>query len=253
MGSLTLFRIWGIPVRLHASFVLGALVLVAWRGWTGGLSAALLALQLGMLLFGSVLLHELGHALVGRSFGVPTRDITLYPFGGVAAMKLEARNSRAELWIALAGPSVNALLALAAWGGMALGARGLWPVVLLNAAMGMFNLIPAYPMDGGRVLRALWAGRYGLIDATLRAITVSRVFAWGFLLLSLTGRPSLSLVGGFLLLATGAERRQWLEMARRLEAARRWGGAPFWAPAGGPFGWRGPRAWPLHEDGDGRD
>lgn len=249
MGSLTLFRVWGIPVRLHGSFLLGAAVLVLYRLWSSGLGAAIFAVQLGVLLFGTVLLHELGHAGVGTAFGVPTRDITLYPFGGVAAMQLEARNSRAELWIALAGPAVNGVLALLALGGVLFGFQRLWPVVLLNAAMGLFNLLPAYPMDGGRVLRAVWAGRYGIVDATLRAIRVSRVFAWGFLLFSLTGQPGLALVGGFLLLATGAERRQWERLAARLLAARRWGGAPLWAPAGGPFGWWPDRSWEPPDGG----
>lgn len=236
--SITLFRVWGIPIRLHASFVLLALALVLFRWYDQGPRAAGAGAVLGVLLFGSVLLHELGHARMGMAFGVPTRDVTLYPFGGVASMRLPVGDSRAELWIALAGPLVNVLL-------FALGLGMVWaevpaalPFAAVNAGMAVFNLIPAYPMDGGRILRAFWSRKLGLVAATLRAIRLSRFLAWGFLLVSLTGAPSLALAGGFLLLATGAERRRWEILARQAELARRWRPAPLWLPAGGPFGWR---------------
>lgn len=234
--SFTLFRVYGIPIRLHVSFVLLAAVFAGWRWYEAGLYEAGYSVVLGALLFGSVLLHELGHARMGHHFGVATRDVTLYPFGGVASMQLPVNDSRAELWIALAGPLVNVALAVVA-GSLALwGVPYLIPFIAVNLGMAVFNLIPAYPMDGGRVLRALWSRRLGLVPATLRAIRLSRALAWAFLLGSLLGNPSLALAGGFLLLATSAERRHWERLARRAELARRWKTA--WVPTGGPFGWR---------------
>ncbi len=214
-----------------------ALIFAGWEWAQSGVREALFSLGLGAILFGSVLLHELGHARMGMAFGVPTRDVTLYPFGGVASMRLPVGDSRAELWIALAGPLVNVGLAVGAGLLAFWGVPNLIPFVAVNIGMAVFNLIPAYPMDGGRVLRALWSRRLGLVVATLRAIKLSRALAWIFLILSLAGNPSLALAGGFLLLATGAERRRWEMLARRAELARRSRSA--WVPAGGPFGWRG--------------
>lgn len=242
LPSPTLLRVWGIPVRLHWSFLLLAVGGIAWRYRQDGPEEALFALAIGTVLFGSVLLHELGHARVGMAFGLRTRDITLHVFGGVAALRLEPTMSRAELWIALAGPGVNAGVALIALGLRALGVPWMLPVILINTGMALFNLLPAYPMDGGRVLRAWWAPRLGVIDATLRAIRISRLFGWGFLLGGTVGGPSVGIIGLFLLLATTAERRHWEAMAMRVSVARRWANAALWAPAGAPFGWRG-AAW----------
>jgi len=236
MGSITLFRVRGIPVRLHLSFVLLALGMAALRWIRTGWHEAVLSVILGTLLFGSVLLHELGHAWMGARFGVRTRDVTLYPFGGVASMMLTVADLRAELWIALAGPLVNVALAALGVGLATLDVPMAWPFVAVNAGMALFNLIPAYPMDGGRVLRAWWARRGDLVESTLRAIRLSRALSWGFLLLSLTGRPSLALVGGFLLLATGAERRRWQEVARlRAEERARWEPRPWERPPDGVY------------------
>lgn len=248
-GTITLARLWGVPVRVHSSFLLLAVGFSAWRYGRGGLWEAVDGLIIGTMLFGSVLLHELGHARMGRVFGVATRDVTLYPFGGVAAMQLPPEDSRAELWIALAGPAVN--LALGALGGALFALRVplahemVLPFIAINLGMALFNLAPAYPMDGGRVLRAWLAKRQGLIAGTRAAITVSRVIAWGFLLASLSGNPALALAGGFLLLVTGGERRRWDLAERRAAALAAWRWRALRVPRGGPFAWRAEGFW-LH-------
>lgn len=241
-GSITLGRLWGVPVRLHGSFLALALGFSVWRYLRGGLWEAVDGLIIGTMLFGSVLLHELGHARMGQRFGVPTRDVTLYPFGGVAAMQLPPEDTRAELWIALAGPAVNVALTVL---GAALFAMDVpfsqelvVPFIAINLGMAVFNLAPAYPMDGGRVLRAWLARRNGLIAGTLLAIRISRLMAWGFLVASLSGSPALALAGGFLLLATGADRKRWQRLERRAATARAWRGRRLNLPAGGPFAWR---------------
>ena len=137
---------FGIPIRLHWSFLAVLAGILVWAGpgaWIGTLG-----LTIG--LFGSVLLHELGHALAARYYGIETAHITLYPFGGVAAITQMPRNPlQAGLFVVFGA----LYLTLGSWvaGGLA----------MMNLAMGLFNLIPAFPMDGGRVLRALLATRMG--------------------------------------------------------------------------------------------
>ena len=205
---MTLTTAWGIPIRLHWSFLALAALYVSAQAISGGGAAAAQALALGTVLIASVLLHELGHARVARRFGIETRDITLYPFGGIAALQGEPSTPRAELWIALAGPAVNMVLAAGALVLALLEVPGMVLVFGVNLVMGLFNLVPAWPMDGGRVARALWTPRLGHRAATLRALRVSRWFAWAFLAVGLFTNGGLALVGGLLLLMTGAERRR---------------------------------------------
>jgi len=210
---MTLFSIRGIPVRLHWSFVWLGGGLLLFDALSHGLGGAAEALVLGVMVFGSVLLHELGHALTARRFGIGTRDITLYPFGGIAAITAEPRQPRVELAVAVAGPLVNVALAglgLWAW---KLGLPGAGIFATINAGMALFNLLPAYPMDGGRVLRAFWSLHQDRVRATLRAIKVGRGFGWAMIAAGLLWSPSLVLVGGFLLIATASERRRTLLMA----------------------------------------
>lgn len=186
------------PVRLHSSFLVLGSLFIGWELVTAGWSAALSAVIFGVALFGSVALHELGHALMAARFGIRTRSITLYPFGGIAALEREPRG-KAELWIALAGPLVNVALAV---GGLALmpWIPGAGVFAALNVGMAVFNLLPAFPMDGGRVARAWWTRQLGHVRATERALKVSRWFAWGFVALALvSGAWNLALVGMFLL------------------------------------------------------
>jgi Zn-dependent protease/CBS domain-containing protein len=167
-GTYGLFRIFGVPVRLHFTFVL-LLVFLLFIGVGGRQSGASTAVYI-LALFGSVLLHELGHALVAARFGIRTTEIVMYPIGGLSRPERPPK-AREELWIALAGPAVNLLIA---------GAIFFWfwrekemlPLSKLleptdanlaqrigvgNLILAAFNLLPAYPMDGGRVLRSLLA------------------------------------------------------------------------------------------------
>lgn len=157
--SIPLGRIFGITVRIHALLVLlGVLLLVSQGPWG--------ALDFALLIF-VVLLHELGHSLVAQRLGVQVVDIQLWPLGGMARMSEMPESSRIEGWIAVAGPAVNFALAgtaaLALLSGLPLrGPEWLAPIVVrfleVNLALGVFNLLPAFPTDGGRILRA-WLAR----------------------------------------------------------------------------------------------
>ena len=212
---MKLFTIRGIPVHLHISFLVIAAAFVGWELLTGGLGGAASLALMGTGLFGSVLLHELGHALMARRYDINTRSITLYPFGGIAALEAEPEDPDAELAIALAGPAVNGLLFGLALPLALLGSTGAMIFAAMNLIMGVFNLAPAFPMDGGRVLRAWLSKRRGADSATETALTVSKYFAWGFLGLGLVYSPSLALVGAFLLWAGGMERRRFQALRAR--------------------------------------
>lgn len=214
--SWQLGRILGIPTRIHASFAL----LLLWVGistWRTAHSGAAVVFGLGFALaiFACVLLHEFGHALVARRFGIETRRITLLPIGGVAELERSPQDPRAELWIAAAGPAVNLAIA-AALGliGLTTGALlggGIAAVVLqgliwANVMLGLFNLIPAFPMDGGRVFRALAQRRYGRLRATRMAAKLGRWLAAGFGVWGLFGGNFvLALVAVFVWFAAGRE------------------------------------------------
>jgi Zn-dependent protease/CBS domain-containing protein len=167
-GSVGAFRIFGVPIRLHFTFVL-LLVFLIFIGIGERQSGASTAIYI-LGLFGSVLLHELGHALVARRFGIRTIEIVMFPIGGVSRPDRPPK-AREELWIALAGPMVNLLIAgaIAFW---AWQQNRLAPLSELieptdanlaqrigvgNLMLALFNILPAYPMDGGRVLRSLLA------------------------------------------------------------------------------------------------
>ena len=192
----------GIPIRIHWS--LWGLVLYAVWAQPSSMSVTLLGL---VGLFGSIVLHELGHALAARHFGISTSHITLYPFGGIAALRAMPTQPAQELAIALAGPLVNAVLAI----GFGLlyilfGTPVLGALTAMNVLLGLFNLIPAFPMDGGRVLRACLAFVMGWPRASQTAIRIGRGFAVLFLAVgAVTFDVSLLLVGGFLLLALRGE------------------------------------------------
>ncbi len=223
----------GIPLRLHWSFIGLVLAYVAWTvrfdGWLAGAQVT----AIGFALFASVVLHELGHALAARRYGIATAHITLYPFGGVAAITRPPRNPGEELVIALAGPAVNVLLAGLALGAWAVfGGLPLLVIVVLNVMMGVFNLLPAYPMDGGRVLRALLALRLGHERASALSIRVGSGFAWVFIAIGLaTFSPGLALIGGFLLLALRGERRRLAWVAEQRIAAELLRYRPYVPPA----------------------
>jgi len=229
--SIRLFRVKGIEVKVHLTFVL-ILIWAAyyWSESTGeGIQGALFGIAATLLLFGSVTLHELGHSMQALKYGVRVRDITLLPIGGIAQMEEIPEDPRQELGIAIAGPLVNFAIAAALIGiGAVLQAQALITVpelfrslgaaswagmlaylTMANLAMGLFNLIPAFPMDGGRVLRALLAMRLDYPKATSIAVAVGQGLA---LLLGLFGFMSSSftlvLIAVFVWMGAGQEGKQ---------------------------------------------
>ena len=180
--SWRLGRVLGFPVEVNLSFLLLLVaVLLGYGGFGGGIGGLVV---IG-LVFGSVLLHELGHALVARRYGVHVSGIELSFFGGAAKMVQMPRSANHEIAIAAAGPAVSLVLAGA---GLGLGAvlHGslvgwfLVTVGWINLVLAGFNLIPALPMDGGRILRALLTRRFDFVRATDIAVGVARVVAVGF-------------------------------------------------------------------------
>ncbi len=190
--SILIARPFGVEVRLHLTFLL-LLAFFGWRGWDasgGSLRGALSSVAFQSMIFGCVLLHEFGHVLMARHFGIRTRDVTLLPIGGVARMDSTGETPRQELLIALAGPAVNVVIAALAFGWLLLAPvvqgsfdlallRGPAPLALMvvNVFLVVFNLIPAFPMDGGRVLRAILSWRGNRVWATRVAATVGKGLA----------------------------------------------------------------------------
>ncbi len=197
-------RLFGIPVYLHSTFLLlmGFVLLAQWR--TGGnLVAAIGGVLFILAIFATVVLHELGHALTARRFGIRTKDITLFPIGGIARLERIPDVPRQELWVALAGPAVNLAIAAIVFSLSLL--SGTHPTVALpgaaagtidrfigiNVWLAVFNLIPAFPMDGGRVLRALLAERMNYVRATQIAASLGQGVALIFGLIGLFYNPFL--------------------------------------------------------------
>jgi len=214
-----LARIAGIDVYVHATFLL-LIGWVAFSYWTGqgSLGAVLSEILFVLLLFSFVVMHEYGHALTARKYGIKTRDITLYPIGGVARLERMPERPIEELWVALAGPAVNLAIAAALFG-YQLVTGGFEPLAALTVSGGSlverlmavnlwlvgFNLIPAFPMDGGRVLRALLGLRLEYVRATRIAASVGQGFAVLFGLAGLFGNPVLLFIALFVWIGAGQE------------------------------------------------
>jgi len=220
-SSWKIGRVAGIDLYLHSTFLI-FLVFIGFYGREGELLTFI-------TLFGCVVLHELGHALMARRFGIQTLDISLYPIGGIARLGRIPRAPGAEILIALAGPAVNfaivaALLALGSLGvldiGMEFGLdRFLGGLMVGNLLLGLFNLIPSFPMDGGRVLRAALSGWLGRARATSIAAAIGRTLAVLFGIYSLvapSGPHYLFLaLAMFIYFAAGAEEAGVLAEERR--------------------------------------
>ena len=220
-------RVAGIDIAVHATFpLLLAWIALAAVGSGGTAASALSAVVLTLAVFLTVVLHELGHALTARHYGIRTTDITLLPIGGIARLERLPREPRQELLITLAGPAVNVALAVALAAALALrGGLGRLPELVtstatatpstlvaqlaaLNLWLAAFNLIPAFPLDGGRVLRAILAARTrDYVRATLGAARVGRAFAlvFGLVGLFVVGSPVLVLIALFVRLSAAAE------------------------------------------------
>lgn len=199
-GSWRLGRILGFPVEVNLSFVLLlGLVFVAYGG--------LIGVGLVLLAFGSVLLHELGHALVARRLGVHVAGIELSFFGGAAKMVQMPRSPSDEIAIAAAGPAVSLMLAGLGFGlGVGLSVPLLAYIGWINVVIAGFNLIPALPMDGGRILRAVLSRRMGLVRATDLAVDIARGVAVVFFVLGLFGAYQLLVLAPMLWLMGSQER-----------------------------------------------
>jgi Zn-dependent protease len=200
LKSWRLGTVLGFPVEVNLTFlILLGLVLVAFGG-VGGVALVL-------LVFGSVLLHELGHAVVARQLGVRIAGIELSFFGGAAKMMQLPRSAIDEVKIAAAGPAVSLVLGAL---GLGLGALTGWWVVSwlgwVNLILAAFNLIPALPMDGGRILRALLTRKLGFVRATDVSVTIARVVAIGFAIVGLMGPFQLLLLAPYLWWISGHEK-----------------------------------------------
>ena len=220
--SLRIGRVAGIDLYVHATFLL-LLAWVAFQQYANGLAAVLGALVYIVTLFAIVVLHELGHALTARRFGILTRDIILLPIGGVARLERMPRQPRQELLVALAGPAVNVVLAAILYaivriGGGSTGAdlyvvetasswrAFLYQLVVVNVVLALFNLLPAFPMDGGRVLRAVLAMRMrNYARATEIAARIGRALALVLGVVGLKENPFWVLIALFVWLGAASE------------------------------------------------
>jgi Zn-dependent protease len=201
--SIPVGRLFGIEIRIHLTFLF--LLFFVWSTATQDAAATVRGLALVGIIFGSVVLHELGHALVARGSGIPAKGIILLPIGGITILdEAHAIPDPLNAWkrdirVAVAGPLVNlfiaavcALVIASAVPGVALMARPLVhlsnlsrSVVWVNVYLGLFNLLPAYPMDGGRALRALFSRRMDMVLATQRAVRIGQVFSTLFMMVGI--------------------------------------------------------------------
>lgn len=224
-GSAPLFRFRGIGVYMHWTFLL----LVGWIIVSGlmqgsALEHALREVLLVLIVFLCVVLHEFGHALTAARYGIRTRDITLLPIGGLASLERMPEDPKQEFFIAIAGPLVNLVIVVVL--GAIIGARAVYSALAVpladasgwidmgiftltaNIYLFLFNLVPAFPMDGGRILRAILALWMPRARATALAAGVGRVFALAFIVLAFVwSQPMLAIIGLFVYFAAGAEAR----------------------------------------------
>ncbi len=217
--SLRLGKLLGIDVYVHFTFVL-LLVFLGFHYWraTQQVDATLEGVAFIVALFGCVVLHELGHALMARRYGIKTRDITLLPIGGIARLETMPEKPMQELWVTLAGPAVNVVIAAVLWVGLtvtggftsvgqisATGGSFGERLIVLNLILAAFNLLPAFPMDGGRILRALLALRLSRRRATVIAANVGQAMAVVFVMFGFVYNPFLIFIGIFVYLGAQAE------------------------------------------------
>lgn len=220
---LHITRIAGIDIYVHVTFfVLLAFLLMAAYAQDGTLGAVVGRFVLVVLLFAIVVMHEYGHVLAARRYGIGTRDIVLYPIGGVAMLERMPDKPHQELIVALAGPAVNVVLAVLLYivnrllgystfpEAMAWEAQTLVQLMWVNILLVAFNMLPAYPMDGGRALRALLAMVIDPVRATVWAATIGQVMAIVFVVAGAYFNIFLSIIGVFV----------WIGAAQETAAAR---------------------------------
>lgn len=222
-SSIKIGSIAGIGIFLHWTFLLLIAGIFAFYLFQGNsVAAAVVGVGLIAAVFACVVLHELGHALTARRFDVPTRDITLYPIGGVARLQRIPEEPMKEFWIAVAGPAVNVVIAVALFAVIWIAGASFSPEVFidptsnflgtlmwLNIVLVGFNLLPAFPMDGGRVLRALLAARMDYARATQIAASVGQGMAILFGVVGLVGfNPILLFIALFVYVGAQQEAQQ---------------------------------------------
>ena len=226
--SIPIGRLFGIEIRVHLTFFFLLVFVWSTEAVTQDASTALRVLALVGIVFGSVVLHELGHALVARGSGIPAKGIILLPIGGITildeahAIPDPINGWKRDIRIAAAGPLVNlfvagvsALVLLSAMPSLSLTTRPLLhsggllrSIVWANLYLGLFNLLPAYPMDGGRVLRAIFSRRLEMVQATQRAVRIGHVFSFLFMMVGiLTTDWWLVMIGFFLFVGAQLEER----------------------------------------------
>ena len=258
MASAHLFKAFGIPVRAHWSFWLVVCVLAT--EFQSYLNAGLaVSLLLTVCFYGCLLLHELGHSLTARRYDINTREIKMTMLGGMAMFERSPRVPRQELFITAAGPLVNFVIAGLLFAGQCL-AFGLpfgptsdlpfdlsfeaweskfcWLLMFLNLLLGIFNLLPGFPMDGGRILRALLALKLPYLKATHIAVRVGQLVGASFILLpvlGIWGGIITALIGLMVIFLAQAEL-----MRVRAEEALKQGSANLNRLFGGLFGGQAP-------------
>ena len=219
-GAIPLGRVMGIRLSIHVTFVM-LLAWIMWLGWgMSGLSGSLWCGALLGSLFLCVLLHELGHCVVAMYYGVKVRGITLLPIGGVASMSRIPERPIEEFLVAVAGPMVNVVIA-----GALILLTGHFPdmaglddvpnsmgelaqhIIRANVILVLFNMVPAFPMDGGRVLRSALAAMLPYVTATVIAARIGQFAAVLFVARGFTFSPLLPLIGVFIFWAAGNEMR----------------------------------------------
>lgn len=212
-------KLAGIGIYVHATF----LILVGWIAivyWNAHHSVAAVVGGIAFIvaLFACVVLHELGHALAAKRYGIETKDITLLPIGGLARLERMPKEPRQELVVAIAGPLVNVVIAGAIYialllsgtsvsitGATLMGAPFLTQLMYVNIVLVIFNMLPAFPMDGGRVLRALLASQMDYTTATRHAANVGQLMALGFGVIGFLANPFLILIALFVWIAGAQE------------------------------------------------
>ncbi len=219
--SLRIARVSGIDIYIHWTFWLLFVYLgLSYLNSGEGLATTLITMGFVVAVFACVVLHELGHALAAQQCGVATRDITLLPIGGIARLERIPEDPRQELWIAAAGPLVNVVIAAVLWlfvprGDMfeVMSDTPLHPTSFLNNLMRVnvflvaFNLLPAFPMDGGRMLRAILAHSLGHVRATEIAAGIGQMMAILFGIVGIYRHPMLLFIALFVYLGAEAESR----------------------------------------------
>lgn len=218
---LSFGKIFGIRVDIHWTFAL-LIIWIVYRNLSEGLDAVHIGWSVAFILslFVCVTLHEFGHALTARRYGIQTKDITLYPIGGVARLEKMPEKPIQELWVALAGPAVNVVIMLMlspfilsadflqkeTGEAFVIDGSNFLPMLgIINVWLALFNLIPAFPMDGGRVLRALLSLRLPRVTATQIAATIGKLLAVFFIIAGFYLNPFLIFIGLFIILGAHTE------------------------------------------------